>query len=97
MSIIVVTHRSTGQEALAYQLLVHQHLISAQFFTGLKVLFPTKKRRQAAKLRDKLIQRLHILLTEAYPGSKRYEVEMLATKDIDGETVYPRYLIRVKY
>lgn len=92
-----LTHASTGPEAVIYALILRQHLITSEFFTGLKVLFPTKKRREAAAVRDKLIERTISLLNDLYPGNERYSIETLATQDKEGDATYPRYLVKVVY
>jgi len=92
-----LTHVSTGPEALLYALLIRQHLITAEFFVGLKALFPTKKRKEAAAVRQKLMDRASVLLDELYPGHDRINIETLSTKDIVDDALYPRYLVKITY
>lgn len=95
--LVLLTHASTGPEALLYALIARHDLIQTSFFTGPGKWIPTKKRRQAKELRDKLTRRTRQLMADSYPGNIGYSIERQETRDYVGDIAYWRYLLRVKY
>lgn len=92
-----LTHASTGTEAMLYALTIRHAAITSEFFTGVKQHIPTKKRRRAKVLKEKLQEQTSNIIRQNYPTYQEFSIEQEKAYDIEGDTTYPRYMLRVHF